>query len=71
MAITRKIAKDVQSLKIERIFQSSRLANEFMASAYENIVPINRKHLNVTKKIELSQKLWSRSKEERKCVIGM
>jgi hypothetical protein len=71
MAITRKNAKDSQSLRIERIFQNSRLANELMASAYEKIIPIRRKTLNVTKKAYLPHKSWSRNKEKRKCVIGM
>ena len=71
MAIVRKNKRDVQSLRIERLFQNSRLANDFMASAYENIVPISRKSLNVTQKIDLQQKMWSCNKEERKCVIGM
>ena len=70
MAIVRKNKRDVQSLRIERIFQNSRLANDFMASAYENIVPISRKSLNVTKKIDLQQKIWFCNKEERKCVTG-
>ena len=70
MAIVRKNKRDVQSLRIERLFQNSRLANDFMASAYENIVPISRKSLNVTKKIDLQQKMWSCNKEERKCVTG-
>lgn len=70
MAIVRKNKKNVQSLRIERLFQSSRLANEFMASAYENIVPISRKSLNTTQKIELQRKEWSCNKEEPKCVTG-
>jgi len=70
MAIVRKNKRDVQSLRIERLFQNSRLANDFMASTYENIVPISRKSLNVTKKIDLQQKMWFCNKEERKCVTG-
>jgi hypothetical protein len=70
MAIVRKKAKNIQSLRIERVFQSSRLADEFMASAYENVVPISRKSLNATKRFDLERKSWSCNKEERKCVIG-
>jgi len=66
-----KNRKDAISLKIERVFETSRLAGELMACAYENIIPISRKPLNVTKKIEPLQKLWSQNKEERKCVMGI
>ena len=63
--------KDAKSLKIERVFDTSRLAGELMACAYENIIPISRKPLNVTKQIDPLQRLWSQNKEERKCAMGI
>ena len=71
MEMDYKNRKDAKSLEIERVFETSRLAGELMASAYENIIPIRRKSLNETTKNELLRKSWYRSKEERKCLIGM
>jgi hypothetical protein len=71
MKMDYKNLKGANSLKIERVFETSRLAGELMACAYENIIPINRKSLNVKKKIEPLQKFWSKNKEQRKCVMGI
>lgn len=66
-----KVRKDAKNLKIERVFETSRLAGELMACAYENIVPISRRPLNTTKKIELPRERWFQNKDEQKCVMGL
>jgi len=72
MAINHKRARDAKSLKIERVFESSRLAGELMASAYENLVPIRQQALNTMPQIKPSGKLWGQiSMEKRRCAIGM
>jgi hypothetical protein len=72
MAMTRKKARDAKSLKIQRVFESSRLADELMASAYENLVPIRRQGLSTMPQIKPSGKLWRQiSMEKRQCAIGM
>lgn len=72
MTMDHKKAKDTKSLKIQRVFESSRLADELMASAYENLVPIRRQALNTMSQIKPSGKLWGQiSMEKRQCAIGM
>ena len=46
MAMDCSHGKNARGLKIERLFESSRLAGELMACAYENLVPIRRQVLN-------------------------
>lgn len=69
MEMDYKDLRNTKSLKIERVFETSRLAVELISCAYENIVPISRKTLNMTKKIEPEQESWPGNKEEQKCVM--
>lgn len=72
MTMDRKKAKDAKRLKIERIFESSRLAGELMACAYENLVPIRRQALNTMPQIKPSDKLWGQiNMEKQRCAIRM
>lgn len=72
MAMDHKKAKDAKRLKIERIFERSRLAGELMACAYENLIPIRRQVLNTMPQIKPSGKLWTQiSMEKQQCAIGM
>ena len=64
--------KGVKSFKIERVFETSRLAGELMACAYENLIPISRKSLNPTPQWKSSHGLCGQiSKEKRPCLIGI
>lgn len=70
MATDVKQPKEVIGLKVERAFANSRLANELMASAYENLVPISRKSLNPTPWRSSSVLYGPISKESRSCLAG-
>jgi hypothetical protein len=70
MATDCESPKDVKSLKIERVFKSSRLAGELMARAYENLVPISRQTLNSAPRCKSPGRLWGQiAKEKRQCMI--
>jgi len=70
MAMECKKPKDLKNFKIERVFETSRLAGELMASAYENLVPISRHSINSTPQWKLPDRLWGHfSKEKRRCMI--
>lgn len=58
MAKDCKKLKDVKSLKIERVFKTSRVAGKLMASAYENLVPIPRQSLNSSPPRKSPARLW-------------
>jgi hypothetical protein len=69
MAMDCKSIKDVKSLKIERVFETSRLAGELMACAYENLVPISRKSINSVPQWKSPDRLWGQiGKEKRQCM---
>jgi len=64
--------KDTRRIEIERFFESSRLAGELMACAYENLIPIPRRSLNPTPQWKSSHRLCGQiSKEKRQCLIGI
>lgn len=70
MATECKKPKDVKSLKIERVFKTSRIAGELMACAYENLVPISRQSLNSAPRWKSPDRLWGQiTKEKRQCMI--
>jgi hypothetical protein len=70
MATDCKNPKDIKSLKIERVFESSRLAGELMACAYENLVPISRQSINSALLWKSSDKLRGQiTEEKRQCMI--
>lgn len=70
MATDCKNPKDAKSLKIERLFETSRLAGELMACAYENLVPISRQSLNSAPLWKSPDKLQRQiTEEKRKCMI--
>jgi len=71
METDHKDRKDAKSLKIERVFETSRLAGEFMAGAYETIIPISRVCLNTTKRAVFRHELWPQNKEQQKCTMGI
>lgn len=57
-------------VEIERVFQSSRLASEFMARAYENLVPIKRQDLYPGLLNDQANKLWATiGMEKRQCAV--
>ena len=64
--------RDTGKVEIERIFESSRLAGELMACAYENLVPIKQYFLNSVRTDELSDEVRRASvMEEQRCAVGM
>ena len=64
--------RGTRRVEIERIFESSRLAGELMACAYENLVPIKRHFLNPVREVELSDNFRRLSAmEEQRCAVGM
>ena len=72
MAMDCRHRKDVEGLKIERLFESSRLAGELMACAYENLVPIRRHVLNPAGTRQPPDGFRRSSfKEEPRCVARM
>lgn len=69
MAKECKKPKDVKSLKIEREFKTSRIAGELMACAYENLIPISRRHSNLALHWKSPDRLWGQiTKEKRQCM---
>ena len=72
MAMDCRHGKDVNGLKIERLFESSRLAGELMACAYENLVPIRRHVLNPAWAKQLPDGFRRSSfREAPRCVVGI
>jgi hypothetical protein len=70
MATDCKKPKDVKSLKIERIFESSRLSGELMACAYESLFSVSRQSLNSAPPWKSQDKLRGQNTEEkRQCMI--
>ncbi len=67
-----KKVKNVKAFKVERVFETSRLAGELIAGAYENLIPISRKSLNPAPQWKSSHGLCGQiSKEKRQCLIGI
>ena len=60
--------RNTRRVEIERVFESSRLAGELMACAYENLVPIKQHFLNSVRTDEVCR---SSAMEEQQCVVGM
>ena len=68
MMTERNNPKGTRGLEIERVFESSRLAGELIACAYENLVPIKRHLFNSAQEVELSEKP---PMEGQRCAVGM
>jgi len=72
MAMDCKKVRDVKGFQVERVFETSRLAGELMACAYENLVPISRKSLNTTPPWKPSHRLGGQiGKENQLCLTGI
>jgi len=72
MAMDGKKEKDVKGFQVERVFESSRLADELMARAYENLIPISRRSLTPTLQgTSFLGFCGPMRKEDRPCLIGM
>ena len=70
MATDCESPKDAKGIKIERVFMTSRLADELMACAYENLVPISRQALNSESRWKSPSRLWGQiAKEKQQCMI--
>lgn len=70
MTMDCKKARNARMVEIERVFQSSRLASEFMARAYENLVPIKRQDLYPELLNDQANKLWATiGMEKRQCAV--
>ena len=70
MTMDYKKASNARMVEIERVFQSSHLASEFITCAYENLVPIKRQELYPGLLNDQANKLWATiGMEKRRCAV--
>jgi hypothetical protein len=61
-----------ERMQINRVFEQSRLAEDLVASAYENLIPICRQHLCAAGHTQPSRKFSGRTgREIQQCAVGI